>query len=368
MTTVPHVGQHQRANGRLLADDDKPSGWEPVDLEPILSGDLEDDTPSIGARTDGVCLLYREKVHAFNGEPESGKSWCAQAITVEQLTTGNPVLHLDFEDNAKGVVGRLLAVGATADILHPPNFIYIAPSAPWSLEAALALEKIVAEQQPDLVIVDGVTEAMALHGLNPYDNGDVAKWWAAIPRPVARSGAAVVLIDHVVKSTENRGKWAIGAQHKLAAIDGAAFTFEIVKPFGRGREGLAKIVVTKDRPGHLRQHARGAVVGHFRLESWGDGGVSAHIEALPDDNDGAIRPTTLMEKISRYIEGNPGLSRNAIRGAIRGKADYVRLAIELLINEGNVIVQQGPNRSLQHRSRVPYRVGADPPPSKEEPF
>ena len=50
----------------------------------------------------------------------------------------------------------------------------------------------------------------------------------------------MLLVDHVTKSKDDRGRYAIGAQAKLAGIDGAAYSVKMVSPFGRGRTGRAR--------------------------------------------------------------------------------------------------------------------------------
>jgi hypothetical protein len=87
-----------------------------------------------------------------------------------------------------------------------------------------------------LAVIDSVTEAMSLLGLNPYDSTETAEFFAQLPRPLAEGGAAVVLLDHVVKDRDNRGRWAIGAQHKMAGSD-VCFSLEAIRPFGRGLTG-----------------------------------------------------------------------------------------------------------------------------------
>ena len=47
-------------------------------------------------------------------------------------------------------------------------------------------------------------------------------------RPIAAAGAAVVLIDHVAKDKEKRGRYAIGAQHKLAGV-AVAYGIEVLR-------------------------------------------------------------------------------------------------------------------------------------------
>jgi hypothetical protein len=101
------------------------------------------------------------------------------------------------------------------------------------------------------VVIDGITEAMTLMGLKILDNTDVAVFLAKVARPLAARGCAVLLLDHVTKDRETRGRGAIGAQHKLAGVD-VAYTIDVIRPFGRGLEGLSRLTVTKDRPGFIR--------------------------------------------------------------------------------------------------------------------
>ncbi len=77
-----------------------------------------------------------------------------------------------------------------------------------------------------MTVIDGVTEAMSSNGLDPNSNADVATFNALMPKRIAKEGAAVVMIDHVTKSEEGLGRYAIGGQHKLSAVDGSAFTVE----------------------------------------------------------------------------------------------------------------------------------------------
>lgn len=178
---------------------------------------------------------------------------------------------------------------------------------------------------------------------------------------VARTGAAVALIDHVTKSQEGRGRWAIGSERKLSGLDGAAYGFETVLPFGRGKTGTVKITVAKDRCGHIRQHAgvRGVIV-MAQLKSWPDDGVTVTFgEPETSDGTGTFRPTYLMERVSKAITATPGLTTRAIRAAVNGKNDAKDLALELLVIEGYVTVDLGPNRSKLHRSVMPFELSKE---------
>lgn len=72
----------------------------------------------------------------------------------------------------------------------------------------------------DLAVIDGVTEAFAVFGVSSVDNDEVTTWGRQVPRKIAqRTGAAVVVVDHV---TKGRGRFAIGAQAKMSYLTGAS--------------------------------------------------------------------------------------------------------------------------------------------------
>lgn len=341
-------------DGEQPAEEEEiPTGWERVDLSPWLDGNPPDDTPKLCARLDGQMILYPGKVHSFNGEPESGKSWVAQFAAAQVLNDGGCVTYLDFEDSAGTVTGRMLALGCEIDAIRY-RFYYHRLDQPFSFEAADVLDAALAEAEPALTVLDGVTEAMGLCGLNSYDNSDVAKFWRMIPRRLSATGSAAVLIDHVVKDSESRGRWAIGAQHKMAAIDGASFTVETLKPFGRGKCGLARVLVTKDRPGHLRQYATGNVLAEFKLDSLGPQGPLEAALSAPHGNSDTFRPTHLMERLSRYIEDNAGMTQRSILTAVKGDDKAKALSLEVLGAEGYISVQKQ-GQSKIHTSLRPYR-------------
>ena len=124
----------------------------------------------------------------------------------------------------------------------------------------LGVAAVMEDLKPTLVILDGVTEAMTLFGLEIKDNRDAARFARSLSKWLAGYGAAVVEIDHVVKNAETRGRYAIGGVHKLNAITGAAYTLDNRTPFGIGRTGKSAVMISKDRPGQLRRKglSRGA--------------------------------------------------------------------------------------------------------------
>jgi hypothetical protein len=72
----------------------------------------------------------------------------------------------------------------------------------------------------------------------------------------AQHRAAVVCVDHVAKHT-NRGRFALGGQHKMAGLSRAAHIMEMEQPFAIGQCGVANVRVGKDRPGRVRLSING---------------------------------------------------------------------------------------------------------------
>jgi hypothetical protein len=331
----------------------KLTSWAPICLDEVLAGDYAPPQPAMLARTDGRFLLYPERLHWISAEPEALKTWLLLLLAREQLAAGNVVLFGDFESNEKEIVGRLRALGTPVDAIRE-RFMYVRPNEPLEERAQTDLDAAL-ERKPSAMLLDGVTEAFTLERLNPLDNTDTADWLDKIPRRAIRAGCAVVAADHVVKDKEARGRYAIGAQHKLAGVD-VAYSLTVVEPFGRGRNGVVTIKVQKDRPGGIREYAQDGIVATLRATSHLDGSVSIRLDP-PEARDSStpFRPTGLMEKVSRALEADSGLSVRAVRSAAKGKGEYVDLALELLISEGFVRTEPGARNSTRHYSVRPYR-------------
>lgn len=331
------------------------STWEPVDLAALLAGDIPDIKATVGPRRDGQCLLYPAAVHSISGEPGSGKTWFAQVIAAHELKQGRPVLYIDFEDRPATIVARLRSLGVTDEQIRT-GLRYIRPDA--AMTPAIRDNLSRAAQDVAYAVIDGITEAMTLHGLSLMDNEDVARWLHLLPRRLADLGCAVLQIDHVVKNSEQRGRYAIGGQHKLAGIDGAAYKILVVKPFGKGAYGRAKVVVDKDRHGDVA--TTGTTAADLHIDGRG-GQVIGWIDDPTEDHapDGTWRPTGYMAKIARVIEASPGISTNAICSGVRGKREHLMHALGQLVTEGHVRVESGARGAAHHYLIQPFVEAAD---------
>ena len=328
--------------------------WAPVDVAAILSGDYEPERTTVLERVDGTCLLYPGMTNALFGESESGKSWIALHATAQLLNAGRGVMYVDFEATAPVIVRRLVALGANHDAILN-HLAYISPSTPLDDAGAADLRATLTRVKPELAVLDGVTGAMGMHGWNPLDNADAERFDRLLPRPLAAAGLAVLMVDHVTKSKEADSKYAMGAQHKRAAITGAAFRVDVIKTLAPGRVGSLKITISKDRHGTLRGlHPTQA--GVFYLDSSDPEQPRARVEA-PQSADAPFRPTNLMEKVSRYIElGLTPTPQPDIIAAIDSRKDNVLKALRALETEGYTAVDKSGTPYL-HRSIRPFREG-----------
>lgn len=341
------------------------SSWAPVDLEPYLTGTHEPLKPSIGLREDGVPLLYAARVHSVAGESEAGKSMFSLHLARQQIEAGHDVIYLDLEDSADSVVQRLFDMGLTATELRR-HFHYRAPSAVLTAADERALAPFL--ERTSLVVLDATTEALAMYDVESKDDTKVAGFYRALPRRLAAHGPAVLLIDHVVKDADSRGRYATGSQHKLAGITGAAYGLEAVQPFAVGVPGRSRLVVHKDRPGQVRPHTvpigRGRHwLGDFTVTpvTRGYSPLEAALEP-PSAERPDFRPTVLMTRVSEVLQrvGKPLGSRELL-DRVKGRADDIRSAIAALEDDGYITVETGPRNAKLHALVKPY-----PDPEPEE--
>lgn len=336
------------------------ASWAPVDLDGIIdalqAGTLTRPEPTVGRLEGGGALFYPGRVNGLAGESGGGKTWAALACVGQELSAGNGVVYIDLEDDAAGIVSRLLDLDVDAAAIRT-RFAYLHPDERLDSVSREQVELLLDSLAPSLVVIDSTGEALALDGAKPNADEEVAGWFRRLPRPIADRGPAVVILDHVTKA-DGEGLWPIGSQRKRAAITGAQYMQRVVKPFSRDTAGLAKLVCAKDRSGNYRA---GQHVADLRVTPAGDGVALALVAAVERDTSQPFRPTALMERVSKALEvTTEPLSFRGIDRAVQGKADGKRQALAVLVAEGYVSVKPGPRGSNLHRSVREYRQDADP--------
>ncbi len=234
------------------ATEDGPTTWEPVDLGPWLRGEIEVPKPSMGiTRSDGLKIIYPGCEHVFFGATESGKSWLVLGCVLAELTAGNHVVYVHYEEGPANTVERLTLLGVDAGTLAA-RLHFVGPARPARKEWVESLLTPV----PTLVVHDGVNEAMSLHGDEIKDPSGASSFRRRLVLPFLRVGAASIACDHTAMSHDATRRDAIGSVHKGNALDGARFLLQNTAPFGRTMRGVSHVFVTKDRPGWLRARGR----------------------------------------------------------------------------------------------------------------
>lgn len=331
----------------LVVEDVRGSSWSPVDLLEFV--DAPPEPPTIGG------LVYPGRRHVFSGEPETLKTWAALVLCAEQIKAGHEVVYIDFEMGAREHAARLRALGLTDEQIA--KFLYITPEEPMTSVLA-EFESLLGMVKPPLVVIDAFTGALAMHNVDPNSGVEVERFYQTVIGPMQRAGAAAVLLDHVTKNRETRGRYSIGSERKLGGAD-VHLGFELVRPFGRGKSGLARVMAHKDRPGyHTRPKA-----AEFELYSDAANGAVTWQWRFQSDEDSMhrFRPTGLMERVSLYVAacGTQRPSRNDVEETVTGKREYVRIAIDVLVTEGYLLEEDGPHGARLLRSEIPFRESGE---------
>jgi hypothetical protein len=354
--TSPHSNVTEVTTHQLNGSEDTevPSSWRPVNITAVLDGTWKPLEPSVGRRSDGRGLFYPARTHTVVSETEAGKTWFALAAAIAEMMAGCHVFYIDFEDDEGSVVGRLLSLGVDPEVIRD-LFHYIRPEHPLQGTHLDALCEELADYRPSLTLLDGITEAMNMQGLNPIDNVDISTFNRRVNLPMTASGAAQASFDHVVKDSQSRGRYAIGGVHKLNIVSGAGYILENRAPFGIEMTGRSNLKIAKDRPGQLRRHAvDNKWYADLVLASDADGKAEVTIESSQQrvaerEASPPFRPTNLMEKVSKYLEGEAADSQNQILKDVPGNRDGKIAALKILKEEGYV------TPAKPYKSVKPYR-------------
>lgn len=306
----------------------EPDSWTPINLNSLP------DQPPVQPTLGGIGIVYPGKRHVFSGAPESAKTLAGYAILIQVVRAQAEAILIDFEMGSYDARARLRELGATTDEID--RIHYLEPDVGATTQRITTLIQL----NPHLVLIDAAAGAYGLQGLDDNKRQDVEAWSQIYVQGFWRAGIATILIDHVVKNTENRGRFQIGSERKLGGAD-VHLGFETITPISRGTDGLYKIVTHKDRGGYLQR----GTLANLELSShpnthtitW----TFKAAEHTPDDV--PFRPTTLMERISFWLrlQSEP-VSRKTVEEAVKGKSNQAkRTAMDVLVREGFCVETEG---------------------------
>ena len=314
--------------------------WELVNL-----GHLE-ERPPVRPTLGGLGLVYHGKRHVFSGPQESAKTLAAYTVALEVRRQGGTVVLVDLEMGQWEARDRLRDLGATAEDFE--RLLYVEPDSPASEETILGL----LELEPTLVVIDAAAGAYDLQGLDDNKRADVERFARIFVRSFWLRGVATILLDHVVKNADARGRYAIGSERKVGGAD-VHLGFEVVTPLTRGGRGVVKIATHKDRGGWLPRPRAAELELRSDPETHA---ISWTFRTPAEETHDGFRPTVLMERVSRYLElqAEP-VSMNAVEQSVTGNGVYIRLAVQCLVRERFAVESAGPRNSRLIASVRPFR-------------
>ena len=127
---------------------------------------------------------------------------------------------------------------------------------------------------PHVAVIDSLGELMPLYGANSYSGDDFTDVNARVLKPLAKAGAAVLVIDHLSKGADSRNFGPVGTAAKRRAIGGVSLRVTIKEAFTPGSGGAAYLKINKDRHGGLREHCptgdREPLAGTFTMRVFHD--------------------------------------------------------------------------------------------------
>lgn len=325
------------------------SSWRPQ----RLSNDLPtNDPPSILRVGVNKHLLYRGRTHTVIGESSSGKTWLAVLASLEVLRAGGRVLWIDYETNGAEVANRHKAMSDIPDE-YWTRFDYVSPTERLedsktnaSTIHGAVLYAHLETVSYDLVVIDSVTGAMSCEGLDTNSDADTETFHRLLAYRLANAGPAVLMLDHVVKSTENRGNDARGSGRKREGVTGASYKMKVTRPWKRATGGTPvlggfTLKVAKDRDGQVGAIGDDVATGVVTADP--DGGLRIKLH-LPDDV--VVPPSMkLLGDIVDTLRTFGPLSGNGLKTHLGGNDANRRDAVKWLLT-GGAVVRNGQKYAL----------------------
>lgn len=243
-----------------------------VNVRELLRNGLQVPEPDVLAFSDDFCLFYSSSFTLIYGDTESGKTWLCLAAVTSVLNDGGKATIIDLDHNgAPALVANLANLGVDLETLEDPDVFRLAEPGD-----RLELKEVVQDQlvaKPDLVILDSLGEILPLFRANSNSADDFTTVHAEVIKPLTRTGASVLVVDHLAKNADSRSFGPTGTAAKMRAADGLAVQVTAAKPFAPGVGGTAKLQVFKDRYGGVRKHYPNdgkPLIGTFELIADGD--------------------------------------------------------------------------------------------------
>jgi hypothetical protein len=213
--------------GRILIGKDIREGVEPPD-------ELVQD------------IILAGRVTSIYSGSGMGKTFLMLWIILRVIEQGLAVIIFDKENGRRIIAERLEALGADPEKLDEHLHYYSSPSLPLDVATQQAVEELLDDVKPALVVYDSWINFLADAGLDENVSNDIARWAAAYTHPARERCIAVLLLDHVPKE----GVSARGSGRKKDEVD---VMWKLANTASFDRDNVGRIVLRreKDREGWL---------------------------------------------------------------------------------------------------------------------
>lgn len=302
-------------------------------------------------------LLAAGRVTLLYSPGKTGKSLIAIEAAAA-VATGRPaiattkradpqhVLYIDQEMTEDDWIDRLADMGYdTTDEQYLATHLHLAQLQSWppmdTAAGGRAVEQAAKHTKATVVIIDTASKVIAGE---ENSNDTQQAFYRHTLIPLKRAGIAVLVLDHTGKDLDR------GARGGSAKTDNIDLAFELLR---RGKDLLTL------RCTHARVRDQLLEEPVFLRRTTGPLTHAIETGHTSGEAGPGLRPTYLMEMVSRYVEANPGASKTAIETAVKGKGEYVRLALELLVMETYIQSERGPRNTQMHTQIKPFREDQD---------
>jgi hypothetical protein len=301
-----------------------------VDLGPYLDGTATQEVPNVAEIWKGRSLFYEGRLNEIHAEPGTGKTNVLMAACILEIALGGRILYIDPEDTPKGFCTRMLMLGASPQDIREHVF-YLHNPPPEEIKQA---QNWARDHKPRVVVLDGLAESMAAVDLNEDKALDVLKFFRETLRPFAEAGSAVIVADHVTKSTEGRGQFARGSGAKAGRYDGVSYDIVSGERYTPKNEGYVKLKIAKDRNGGAGP--RGSIIATLHFIPGSNGRTITSFREPADPQ--SFRPTKIMEKILKHLKSYTNANKRELRDL--GNHRAVDTAVQILMDEELIVMKR----------------------------
>lgn len=198
----------------------------------------------------------------------------------------------------------------------------------------------------DVVILDPLSAVASALDLDfERSNNEFIRFYDTLVQPLTARDVAVLLPDNIGHAIEAKSR----AKGVSAKSDRADLTF----PCSKAPHGLLI------KAGKVRTIRAGFQTG----DTWLFDRATFQIrrqdpDQHPDESVG-FRPTTLMQRVSEFVERQPGVGKKDIRTGVSGRNNYVDDAIRALIAEGYIEQRTDARGGHHHFPVMPFDAESD---------